>query len=130
MVEVNPLAEDDTGTLIAADAKVGFDDNAVAGACVSDIIKAGVLPVAIEFMDRPCIEATEAFASPKESRPFVGDVGPPDIASFRRRERASLLRLRHVIASLAEASRQEFSEPRVLRCRKLQFFWRQNERPN
>ena len=34
----------------------------VAGACVSDIIKAGVLPVAIEFMDRPCIEATEAFA--------------------------------------------------------------------
>ncbi|MGJ8546251.1 MAG: FAD-linked oxidase C-terminal domain-containing protein [Sulfitobacter sp.] len=41
---------------------VGFDDNEVAGACVSDIIKAGVLPVAIEFMDRPCIEATEAFA--------------------------------------------------------------------
>ncbi|APE42117.1 FAD-binding oxidoreductase [Sulfitobacter alexandrii] len=41
---------------------MGFDDNTVAGACVSDIIKAGVLPVAIEFMDRPCIEATEAFA--------------------------------------------------------------------
>ncbi|MCK4713168.1 MAG: FAD-binding protein, partial [Marinosulfonomonas sp.] len=43
---------------------IGFDDNEVAGACVSDIIKAGVLPVAIEFMDRPCIEATEAFAHP------------------------------------------------------------------
>jgi len=28
MVEVNPLAEDDTGLLIAADAKIGFDDNA------------------------------------------------------------------------------------------------------
>ncbi|KAG8463420.1 hypothetical protein KFE25_004931 [Diacronema lutheri] len=28
MVEVNPLAEDANGTLIAADAKVGFDDNA------------------------------------------------------------------------------------------------------
>ena len=28
MVEVNPLAEDDKGNLIAADAKVGFDDNA------------------------------------------------------------------------------------------------------
>ncbi len=41
---------------------VGFDSSEVAGACVSDIIKAGVLPVAIEFMDRPCIEATEAFA--------------------------------------------------------------------
>lgn len=29
---------------------------------MSDIIKAGVLPVAIEFMDRPCIRACEAFA--------------------------------------------------------------------
>ncbi|MFP4044617.1 MAG: FAD-linked oxidase C-terminal domain-containing protein [Rhodosalinus sp.] len=41
---------------------MGFDSSEVAGACVSDIIRAGVLPVAIEFMDRPCIEATEAFA--------------------------------------------------------------------
>jgi glycolate oxidase len=41
---------------------MGFDSNEVAGACVSDIICAGVLPVAIEFMDRPCIRATEAFA--------------------------------------------------------------------
>ena len=39
-----------------------FDANEVAGACVSDIIKAGILPVAIEFMDRPCIRACEAFA--------------------------------------------------------------------
>ena len=43
---------------------IGYDSNEVAGQCVSDIIKAGVLPVAIEFMDRPCIEATEAFAHP------------------------------------------------------------------
>ncbi len=41
---------------------IGFDANEVAGACVSDLIRAGLLPVAIEFMDRPCIEATEAFA--------------------------------------------------------------------
>jgi len=41
---------------------IGFDSNEVAGECVSDIIKAGILPVAIEFMDRPCIRATEAFA--------------------------------------------------------------------
>jgi glycolate oxidase len=41
---------------------MGFASNEVAGACVSDIIKAGVLPVAIEFMDRPCIRACEAFA--------------------------------------------------------------------
>ena len=41
---------------------MGFDSNEVAGQCVSDIIKAGVLPVAIEFMDRLCIQTTEAFA--------------------------------------------------------------------
>jgi glycolate oxidase len=41
---------------------IGFDNNEVAGACVSDIIRSGILPVAIEFMDRPCIRATEAFA--------------------------------------------------------------------
>ena len=41
---------------------LGFGSNAVAGACVADIIKAGLVPVAIEFMDRPCIRACEAFA--------------------------------------------------------------------
>ena len=41
---------------------IGFDSSEVAGQCVTNIIKAGVLPVAIEFMDRPCIRATEAFA--------------------------------------------------------------------
>ncbi len=41
---------------------VGFDSNEVAGACVSDIIQAGVLPVAIEFMDRRVIEVVEDFA--------------------------------------------------------------------
>jgi glycolate oxidase len=41
---------------------IAFDENEVAGACVADIIKAGVLPVAIEFMDRMCIETTEKFA--------------------------------------------------------------------
>ena len=41
---------------------MGYDNSEVAGQVVTDIIKAGVLPVAIEFMDRPCIEATEKFA--------------------------------------------------------------------
>lgn len=41
---------------------MGFDASEAAGACVADIIKAGVLPVAIEFMDRPAIRACEAFA--------------------------------------------------------------------
>ncbi len=41
---------------------IGYSSNEVAGACVSDIIKAGVLPVAIEFMDRRVIEVVEAYA--------------------------------------------------------------------
>ncbi|SPJ25762.1 FAD-linked oxidase C-terminal domain-containing protein [Palleronia abyssalis] len=41
---------------------IGFDRSETAGECVGDIIKAGILPVAIEFMDRPCIRATDAFS--------------------------------------------------------------------
>jgi glycolate oxidase len=41
---------------------MGFASNEVAGACVADVIRAGILPVAIEFMDRPCIRACEDFA--------------------------------------------------------------------
>jgi glycolate oxidase len=41
---------------------IGFHSSEVAGACVSDIIRAGILPVAIEFMDGPSIRACEAFA--------------------------------------------------------------------
>lgn len=41
---------------------IGFASSRDAGACVADIIRAGILPVAIEFMDRPCIRACEDFA--------------------------------------------------------------------
>ncbi|MCI5078482.1 FAD-linked oxidase C-terminal domain-containing protein [Oricola sp.] len=40
----------------------GFDSSEVAGACVADIIGAGIIPVAIEFMDKPAIDICEAFA--------------------------------------------------------------------
>ena len=39
-----------------------FGSNAVAGACVAAIIGSGVIPVALEFMDKPAIHACEAFA--------------------------------------------------------------------
>ncbi len=41
---------------------IGYDDAEVAGQCVANIIKSGVLPVAIEYMDRPCIRVVENFA--------------------------------------------------------------------
>jgi glycolate oxidase len=40
----------------------GFDDAETAGECVSAIIASGIIPVAIEFMDKPAIEICEAFA--------------------------------------------------------------------
>ncbi len=39
-----------------------FKSNEVAGACVDSIIGSGIIPVALEFMDRPAIHACEAFA--------------------------------------------------------------------
>ncbi|MCU0889011.1 MAG: FAD-binding protein, partial [Rubritepida sp.] len=39
-----------------------FDAVEVAGQAVDAIIGAGVIPVALEFMDKPCIHACEAFA--------------------------------------------------------------------
>jgi glycolate oxidase len=39
-----------------------FDSIPVAGQAVDAIIGSGIIPVALEFMDRPCIHACEAFA--------------------------------------------------------------------
>lgn len=41
---------------------LGFPSAATAGACVSAIVAEGIVPVAIEYMDKPCIHACEAFA--------------------------------------------------------------------
>lgn len=41
---------------------IGFSSSEAAGACVSAIIASGIIPVAIEFMDRPAIEVCESFA--------------------------------------------------------------------
>jgi glycolate oxidase len=41
---------------------IGFSSSEAAGACVAAIIGKGIVPVAIEFMDRPAIKVCEAFA--------------------------------------------------------------------
>ncbi|HJW39818.1 MAG TPA: FAD-linked oxidase C-terminal domain-containing protein, partial [Rhizomicrobium sp.] len=48
-----------TRTLLAAFASVP-----AAGQCVADIIAAGIVPSAMEFMDRRCVEAVEAHSAP------------------------------------------------------------------
>src|SRR5690349_2972180 len=50
-------AAEGTRAMLAA-----FGSNEVAGACVASIIASGIIPVALEFMDRPAIHACEAFA--------------------------------------------------------------------
>ena len=39
-----------------------FRSNEIAGGCVDAIIASGIIPVALEFMDKPAIHACEAFA--------------------------------------------------------------------
>ncbi|MCC7254110.1 FAD-linked oxidase C-terminal domain-containing protein [Hyphomicrobium sp.] len=41
---------------------IGFDSAETAGECVARIIRSGVLPVAIEYMDDVCLRAVEAFS--------------------------------------------------------------------
>ncbi|MGZ5916178.1 MAG: FAD-binding oxidoreductase [Methyloceanibacter sp.] len=41
---------------------LGFGSSQAAGACVAGIIAAGIVPVAIEFMDKPAIHVCENFA--------------------------------------------------------------------
>lgn len=48
-----------TRTLLA-----GFRAVADAGACVGSVIAEGIVPAAMEFMDRRCIEAVEAYCAP------------------------------------------------------------------
>lgn len=41
---------------------IGFQTSEAAGQCVAAIIGAGIIPVAIEYMDKPAIEVCEAYA--------------------------------------------------------------------
>ncbi len=56
VVRILPLAEGARPVLF------GFPSSAAAGACVAEIIATGIVPVAIEFMDKPAIAICEAFA--------------------------------------------------------------------
>ncbi len=46
----------------ARPALFGFDSAEAAGACVADIIRSGMVPAALEYMDRPAVEITEKFS--------------------------------------------------------------------
>ena len=102
---------------------IAFDSSETAGACVAAIIRAGVLPVAIEFMDRPCIEATERHARagyPDCEALLIVEVegSPPEID-----EQLALIRaiaLRHDPLEFRE-SRSEAESARIWLGRKSAF---------
>jgi glycolate oxidase len=55
-VRILPMAEDARPVLF------GFDTSEEAAACVASIVGAGIIPVAMEFMDKEAIAICEAFA--------------------------------------------------------------------
>ncbi len=86
---------------------LGFDRSEVAGACVADIIKAGVLPVAIEFMDRPCIRATEDFAHagyPDVEALLIVEVEGSEAEIVEQLEKIKAIARRHDPAELRESA--------------------------
>ncbi len=57
-----------TRTLLAA----FHDALPCAGLCVANVIAAGIIPAAMEFMDRRCIDAVEAYCRPGYPRGAEG----------------------------------------------------------
>ena len=85
---------------------MGYDSSEVAGQVVTEIIKAGVLPVAIEFMDRPCIEACEAFAKagyPMCEALLIVEVEGSDAEIDAQLRRITEIAARHAPVELREA---------------------------
>ena len=102
---------------------MGFDSNEVAGACVSDIIKAGVLPVAIEFMDRPCIRACEAFAHagyPDVEALLIVEVEGSDAEIREQLDKINAIARQHNPVELRE-SRSEEESAAIWKGRKSAF---------
>jgi len=91
---------------------MGFDSNEVAGACVSDIIKAGVLPVAIEFMDKPCVEAVEDFAKagyPEAEAVLIVEVEGSETEINDQLAKIKKIAMKHKPVELRESKSEEES---------------------
>ena len=89
---------------------VGFRSSEDAGAAVSRIIAQGIVPVAIEFMDKPAIEVCESFA--RAGYPL--DVEALLIIEVEGSE-AEIDETRHAKARIADAAGDDAVEMRQLR---------------
>ncbi|WP_211657914.1 FAD-linked oxidase C-terminal domain-containing protein [Paracoccus subflavus] len=86
---------------------IGFDSPEVAGECVANIIRSGVLPVAIEYMDEPCLRAVEAFA--KAGYPDCPAVLIVEVEGSKAEIDDQIARIREIAAALNPV---EFRESR------------------
>ena len=92
-----------------------FDSVEVAGAAVDAIIGSGVIPVALEFMDKPCIHACEAFANagyPLDAEAMLiieveGSVGEQDM--LLDRIRAICAKFNPISMKVAESPEQSLA---------------------
>ncbi|HEY4264282.1 MAG TPA: FAD-binding protein, partial [Micropepsaceae bacterium] len=70
---------------------IAFDTVRAAGETVAAVIAAGIVPAALEFMDRRCIDAVEAFCAPNYPRDaeaiLIGEIDgmPAEVAGDARR---------------------------------------------
>ncbi|MGQ3673198.1 FAD-binding oxidoreductase [Xanthobacter sp. TB0136] len=77
---------------------IGFDSAETAGECVARIIRSGLLPVAIEYMDDVCLRAVEAFA--KAGYPDCAAVLIVEVEGSADEIRAQIERIHAIAAEL------------------------------
>jgi glycolate oxidase len=105
-------------TLLAA-----FDSMAAGGAAVSGIISAGIVPAAVEMMDRLAIEAAEAAVKPNFPRTDTVLIVELDGPAAEVHETFAMVEeiCRHAGAVSVEVARTEDQRARIWRGRKAAF---------
>ena len=102
---------------------IGFDSAEVSGECVARIIRSGVLPVAIEYMDAPCLRAVETFAG--AGYPDCAAVLIVEVEGSEAEIADQIARIRQIAAALNpvefRASRSEAESLAIWKGRKAAF---------
>ncbi|MDO5606344.1 MAG: FAD-linked oxidase C-terminal domain-containing protein [Paracoccus sp. (in: a-proteobacteria)] len=102
---------------------IGFDSCEIAGECVAQIIKSGLLPVAIEYMDDVCLRAVEGFA--RVGYPACAAVLIVEVEGSAAEIADQIARIREIAERLnpveLRASRNEAESAAIWRGRKSAF---------
>ncbi|BCX18892.1 MAG: FAD-binding protein [Geminicoccaceae bacterium] len=103
---------------------LAFPSSEAAGACVAEIIGAGIVPVAIEFMDNPAIRICEAFAKagyPTEAAAMlIVEVEGSDAEIDAELSRIVAIARRHGVTTIKE-SRSATETAQIWKGRKSAF---------